>query len=589
MSHQDQVSLQQPLLEILSELVQKAMESSNIPARFSALVSVSRREGFGDFQANGAMGAAKQLKKNPREIAEQIKTALHADSQANEILDAIDVAGPGFINLTVKKTFLSDALSDLVCLRQQEAKTVVVDYSSPNLAKEMHVGHLRSTIIGDAMVRVLERLGHKVIRQNHVGDWGTQFGMLIAELKEQLEDGEAAQLALKDLETFYQQAKKHFDEDENFAKTSRDYVVKLQAGDPEVLKLWEEFRRVSLNHAQEVYDILDVTLNESHVFGESEYNKDLASIVDLLLTRGIARRDQGAVVVFIDSLKDKNGEPSVCIVQKQDGGYLYSTTDLAGIQYRSKTLNADRVLIFTDARQSLHMKQVFAVAEMAGLKADKTSLEHMPFGTMMGKDGKPFKTRTGGTVKFMDLLQEAKERAAVLVRDKNPDLPQHEIDTIAHQVGIGSVKYADLSKTRTNDYIFDWDSMLSFEGNTAPYMQYAVARISSLFDKAEGKGLNDIEQTPLHIEDPTEKALALTLCQYPLVVEQMAADGFPHSLCHYLYDLAGKFSSFYEHCPILKENVEPQTAKSRLRIALFTHQTLQEGLKLLGISTMDKM
>lgn len=582
------ISYQQPLTLILEALVIRAMRNADIPSRFPALVNISRREGFGDFQANGAMGAAKQLKANPRELAESIVEHLKADQQATEVLETIDVAGPGFINLTVSLSFLSRHLNALISLPRQDAQTIVVDYSSPNLAKEMHVGHLRSTIIGDAVVRVLERLGHKVIRQNHVGDWGTQFGMLIAQLKESLVGGKAG-LALKDLEAFYQQAKKHFDEDDAFAAQARDYVVKLQGGDTEVLELWKEFRRVSLDHAREVYDVLNVTLEDEHVFGESEYNDALPRIVDSLLDKNVAQYDQGAVVVFIDSLKDKNDEPSVCIIRKKDGGYLYATTDLAAIEYRSKNLNADRILIFTDARQSLHMKQVFAVAELGDLKQDKTQLEHHPFGTMMGKDGKPFKTRTGGTVKFMDLLNEAKERAEKLIKEKNTSLSPEQIKDVAQKVGIGSVKYADLSKTRTNDYMFDWDSMLSFEGNTAPYMQYAVARLNSIFDKADEKDESLLLDNSLKICEPSEKVLALSLCQYPTVVAQMALDALPHSLCHYLYDLAGKFSSFYEHCPILKDEVDQHTAKSRLLLAKHTHEVLNEGLSLLGIQTMQKM
>ncbi|MCV6604576.1 MAG: arginine--tRNA ligase, partial [Porticoccaceae bacterium] len=472
-------------------------------------------------------------------------------------------------------------------IASETPQTVVVDYSAPNLAKEMHVGHLRSTIIGDAVVRALEFSGHKVIRQNHMGDWGTQFGMLIAELEEQLGEGEQAELALKDLESFYQQSKKHFDNDADFAQKARDYVVKLQGGDAHCLALWQQFINISVQHSEEIYRALNVTLNHDHIKPESAYNDALPGVIKTLEEKGLAVDDDGAKVVFLEELADKNGNPSPMIVQKSGGGYLYATTDLAALDYRCNQLNADRILLFIDARQSLHMKQVITTGRKAGFASEQMSFEHHAFGTMMGADGKPFKTRTGGTVKLADLLEEAVQRATQLVAEKNPDMPSELRSEVARKVGIGAVKYADLSKTRTNDYIFSWDSMLSFEGNTAPYLQYAYARIHSIFRKAEV--LPQQLSGAIHIAEPQEKVLALKLLQFDEAVQQVAAEAYPHVLCNYLYELASLYMSFYEHCPVLRSDVDDNTRSSRLLLCRHTAMVLAKGLDLLGIEVMEQM
>ena len=560
-----------------------AMQALDIPSECSPLLNLSGKPQFGDYQANGAMGAAKKLKTNPRELAQKIVQQV----DLTEIAEKTEIAGPGFINITLKNQYIADCLKHCLDAADIQPKNVVIDYSGPNLAKEMHVGHLRSTIIGDALARVLDYQGHNVIRQNHMGDWGTQFGMLIAELELQLSQGDQAELALSDLEVFYQQAKKHFDADPEFADTARAYVVKLQSGDPKCLKLWQQFIDVSVAHNTEIYNKLNVGLNSEHIKPESAYNDQLQGIVDDLCNRQLAVESDGAKVVFLQQLADKKGDPSPMIVQKSGGGFLYATTDLAALKYRAATLNADRILYFIDARQSLHMKQVFATALQANYANSSISLEHHAFGTMMGSDGKPFKTRSGGTVKLADLLQEAVERAEKLVSAKNPDLGDNEIKDIARKVGIGAVKYADLCKTRTNDYIFDWDSMLSFEGNTAPYLQYAYTRIFSIFRKA------DIQlegfSADVSISQPEEKQLALKLLQFNEVVNQVAEDCYPHSLCSYLYELSSLFMSFYEHCPILKPEIAPETAQSRLQLCAYSASILQKGLDLLGIEVMEKM
>lgn len=571
------------------------MAHAGISSDYSAHVTPSKNPKFGDYQANGAMAAAKAMKTNPRELATKIVDSLTLDG----IAEKIEIAGPGFINIHLDQAWLAEQASTasaderLGVPLKAHAQTVVVDYSAPNLAKEMHVGHLRSTIIGDAITRVLAFLGDNVIRQNHVGDWGTQFGMLIAELEDQLEEGEAAELALKDLEGFYQQSKKHFDSEPEFANRARDYVVKLQSGEAHIRSLWEKFKNISLTHNQEIYEKLNVTLTHEHVRGESHYNDDLSVLVNELKAQKLAVEDQGAQVVFLEELADKNGDPSVAIIQKNDGGYLYATTDLAAMRYRSNTLKAERLLYFIDDRQSLHMKQVFAIARKAKFVDENISLEHHAFGKMLGADGKPFKTRTGGTVKLAALLQEAVERAEQLVLEKQKELApedqlsKSDIALIAESVGIGAVKYADLAKTRTNDYVFDWEAMLKFEGNTGPYMQYAYTRIQSIFRKAGV--VAEQHSAEIRLQEKQERALVLKALQFAEVVQQVGEEAYPHTLCTYLYDLASSFMSFYEACPILKEGVEPDLRDSRLQISKVVAMTLKMGLDLLGIRVMEKM
>ena len=626
----------------------------------------------GDFQINGVMGAAKKAKQNPRELAQKVAEAL----AGNAVIESAEVAGPGFINLRLRPEFLAQnihaALNDtrFGIAETDKPQTVVIDYSSPNLAKEMHVGHLRSSIIGDSISRVLEFMGNTVIRQNHVGDWGTQFGMLVAYLVEQQKDNAAFELA--DLEQFYRAAKVRFDEDPAFADTAREYVVKLQGGDETVLALWKQFVDISLSHAQAVYDTLGLKLRPEDVTGESKYNDDLQPVVDDLVQKGLAVEDDGAKVVFLDEFKNKEGEPAAFIVQKQGGGFLYASTDLACLRYRIGRLKADRLLYVVDHRQALHFEQLFTTSRKAGYLPENVKAEFIGFGTMMGKDGKPFKTRSGDTVKLVDLLTEAVERATALVKEKNPrnemedwadlanDLLQDVIDLeetkkeiaefevefnqngdsdiqyssqledselakikenllqakksaestiisddgtirsrrspeyhsetarkdiakIARAVGIGAVKYADLSKNRTSDYVFDWDAMLSFEGNTAPYLQYAYTRVQSVFRKA---GEWDAA-APTVLTEPLEKQLAAELLKFEDVLQSVADTAYPHYLATYLYQTATLFSRFYEACPILKS--EGATRNSRLQLAKLTGDTLKQGLDLLGIDVLDVM
>ncbi len=569
------------------------MTDAGLPEGTNPAISQSTKPQFGDYQANGVMGAAKKLKTNPRELATKVVDALTPELVDSGIAEKIELAGPGFINIHLSKQWLSQQLGQassdekLGVSQREQPLNVVVDYSAPNLAKEMHVGHLRSTIIGDAVVRALEFRGDKVIRQNHMGDWGTQFGMLLAHLSDKLEANEVAETALADLENFYREAKIRFDEEEGFADRAREYVVRLQGGDADCLKLWQQFIDISIHHSEEIYNKLNVTLTREDIMGESAYNPDLPVVIDELMAKNIAVEDQGAKVVFIEEMANKEGEPSVFIVQKSGGGYLYATTDLSACRYRSNDLKADRIIIFTDARQALHFKQVEIVARKAGFLPDSVIYDHCPFGMMMGDDGKPFKTRTGGTIKLADLLDEAVTRATDLIKDKNPEMPAEQLDEVARKVGIGAVKFADLSKNRTSDYIFNWKTMLSFEGATAPYLQYAYSRIQSIFTKA---GINQ-SQLPAQasIEAPQEKALALKLLQLEEVLDAVISEGTPNLLCNYLYELASLYMSFYEACPILKDGIDEQTKLSRLALCQSIANTLNKGLDILGIEVMERM
>lgn len=546
------------------------------------VLQTAKNPDFGDYQINGVMAAAKKRGENPRALAQKIA----ADLPDTRIASA-EAAGPGFINLRLAPDFLAQqvraALADVrLGIGLPEAgETVVIDYSSPNLAKEMHVGHLRSTIIGDSLNRLLSFLGARVIAQNHVGDWGTQFGMLVAYLAEQ--QAQTAHFALNDLEDFYRRAKIRFDEDAAFADTAREYVVRLQQGDGAVLALWRQFVGISLAHAQNVYDRLGVLLTPDDVMGESRYNDDLQPCVDDLLAMGIARDDNGTKLVDLPDITDREGKAGVYIIQKQDGGFLYATTDLACLRHNIAHCAPTRLLYVTDARQALHFKALFQTARRAGWLPEGVRAEHIPFGTMMGEDGRPFKTRSGGTVKLLELLDEAERRARDLVKEKNPQMDAAAAEEIAHTVGIGAVKYADLSKNRSSDYIFSWENMLAFDGNTAPYLQYAYTRTAAVLRQAGGAEV----QAAFSFGEDAEKRLALALLQTEEVLAAAAESCQPHFIAAHLYQIATLFSRFYEHCPVLSA---PEPAKSaRLALTRLSGATLKLGLGLLGIGVLEEM
>ncbi len=549
----------------------------------------SQQPKFGDYQANVAMGLARRVGGKPRDVAEAIVAALNVD----EMCEKVEVAGPGFINLTMRPDHLAAALTaveadDRLGIEQAaESQTVVVDYSAPNVAKEMHVGHLRSTVIGDAVVRLLDGVGHRVIRQNHLGDWGTPFGMLIEHLVDIGARPDGTTPSIGDLDTFYREARTKFETDSGFAERARARVVTLQGGDETTLALWRALVEESRHHFEAVYERLGVLLSAEDIRGESFYNPLLDETVEELEALGLLVVDQGALCAFPPGFVGREGQPLPVIVRKADGGYGYDATDLAALRFRVRELGAQRIVYVVDARQSQHFAMVFAVAEQAGWLADGRRAEHVAFGTVLGPDGRPFKTRTGGTVKLVELLEEAVQRAGAVVAENGRDLDADERTAVAAAVGIGALKYADLANDRLRDYAFDWDRMLSFDGNTAPYLQYARARICSIFRRAgdEGPGVG---AGAVVIEDPTERSLALQLLSFDGAVQQSAELLQPHRLCTYLFDLASAFTTFYEHCPVLRAGSEQQRS-SRLALCQLTAAILERGLALLGIESPDRM
>lgn len=564
------------------------------------LVGPSQTDKFGDYQSNAAMSLAKLVgektgqKTNPRAVAEQILANLDLGGLSDSPPDNSWIAGPGFINVRLSPRWVAEQLAAaavderLGVEKVESPQTVVVDYSGPNIAKELHVGHLRSTIIGDACGRVIEFQGHHVVRQNHLGDWGTPFGMLIANLQDrQAGAGQDSpgpvDTNLSDLEAFYVEAKKRFDVEPAFQERARQNVVKLQSGDPGALAMWRMLVDKTRDSYLPLYHRLGVLLTPEHERGESFYNDRLAPVVNELKMAGIAGESEGATVVFVAGFENP------LIIEKTGGGYLYGTTDLAAVRYRIVELKANRIVYFVDARQGHHFQQVFATAKRAGWGGGKVSTEHAAFGTMLGPDGRPFQTKAGGTVKLKDLLDEAEERAFALVTGKNPDLPEDQRRSIAHAIGIGGVKYSDLSKDRTSDYTFSFDAMLATDGNTAPYMQYAYARVRSIFRKAAERGIDYAgpENATIVPDAGQELALAKQILRFGETVEVVGRELKPHLLCAYLYDLAGKYSTFYEACPVLTSG-EP-TRTSRLALVDLTARTLAQGLELLGIEHPEQM
>ena len=545
----------------------------------------TKDKNHGDFATNIAMLLAKSMRKKPLEIAQIIIDKI----ESSDKIAKIEIAPPGFINFYLSKDYLSKSLKhmlndDRLCVAKvKQPLNIVVDYSAPNVAKEMAVHHIRSTVIGDSVVRVLEFLGHNVIRANHIGDWGTQFGMLIAylELKEQ---EQCNNLNLSDFEAFYRDAKALYDQDEAFAVKARAYVVKLQGGDKYCYDMWQKLVHMTMQQNQAIYDRLDVTLTQKDIMGESLYNDMLPGIVQDLEAKGLAVVDDGAVVVYLNEFKNKEGNPLGVIIRKQDGGYLYATTDLACVKYRVEKLKADAILYFIDSRQHQHLEATWTIARKANYAPANVKIEHEAFGMMLGRDGKPFKTRTGGTVKLKDLLDEAEHRVAKMLEQRQASYPEDIKAQIIHNIAIGAVKYADLSKNRLTDYIFDWDLMLSFDGNTAPYLQYAYSRIASIFRKANC----ELDYT-ITISNEYEEELGNKLLAFADVVNNVANKAMPHLLCTYLFELAGLFMRFYEACPVLKEGVSEQDKQSRLALCALTMRTLKQGLALLGINVMEQM
>jgi arginyl-tRNA synthetase len=559
-----------------------------------ALVRPTTDARHGDYQLNGVLPLAKQLKKNPRELAESVARGLLTEPA----IETAEVAGPGFVNLRLRDDWLAERLSEALRDRERDGvprterpERVIVDFSGPNIAKQMHVGHLRSTIIGDSLVRTLRFLGHEVIGDNHLGDWGTQFGLLIVGMRTFGDEAALASEPIVELERIYKQASERAKTDEAFAAAARAELAKLQAGDPENTALWQRFVEVTKQELDKVYERLDVRFDTW--YGESFYHSMLEGVVQLLKEKGIAREDQGAVCVFFNELEgapaDLKKQKEPLIVQKQDGAFLYSTTDLATLRYRREVQGADRVIYVVDMRQSLHFKQVFAVANLLGWGSMRC--EHLGFGSVLGRDGKPLKTRDahGKAITLASLLDEAEQRALTRLREGKSegkiDLSDEELVSIARAVGIGAVKYADLHQNRASDYQFDFDKMITFQGNAGPYMQYAYARVKSIFRRG---GVDpDALAGKVVLEAPEERVLGRVLARFGEVIHQAGESGLPHLISDHLYELARAYSTFFEACPVLKS--EGNTRESRLALCALTARQLQRGLGLLGIAVVERM
>lgn len=574
----------QQLKDVLLAAMAKAFGDDVTDA--DPMLSPANNPKFGDYQANLAMKLGKRLGKPPREVAQAVVDQI----ETGALIEKLEIAGPGFINLHLSKDALTAAAlalfqDDRLGVPTLDApQTVVVDYSSPNVAKEMHVGHLRSTVIGDAIARVLTFQGHDVIRQNHVGDWGTQFGMLIEHLTE---TGQAEQESLGDLTKLYKQSKARFDAEPDFAERAKKRVVALQGGDEATLTAWKKLVTQSATYFASIYERMGVLLEPGDIRGESFYNDKLPGVIDRLKQDGKLETSQGAGVVFVDGFSDKDGNPLPMIVQKSDGGYLYATTDLAAIQYRVDELQASRIVYVTDARQAQHFAMAFKAAQGAGW-LEQASLEHVPFGTVMGEDGKPFKTRDGDVVRLVDLIDEAESRAIAVCKDKNPELAGDEAEHVGNVVGLGSLKYADLSSDRVKDYKFSWERMLALDGNTAPYLINAYVRVHGIFRKGE---IDFALFTADHVqvEEPAEKVLVLKLMQFGSTVDSVADSLEPHRMCNYLYELASAFHKFFESCPVLRSDVSDDVRQGRLALCKLVALTLERGLGLLGIGVVERM
>ncbi len=579
--------------EQLNSIFAKALSDlfPNVDLPVPLIVTASNPK-FGDFQCNVALPLAKTLGQPPRAIAEKIVQAVDLTG----ICESLEIAGPGFINLKLTHEYLVAQIKAiqidprLGIEKVSPSEKVIVDFSSPNIAKEMHVGHLRSTIIGDAIARILEFRGYDVLRLNHVGDWGTQFGMLITYLKEAYPSAlvESDALDLGDLVNFYRKAKVRFDEDEDFKKVSQQAVVTLQSGDPESLKAWQLLCEQSRREFQIIYQLLDIKLTER---GESFYNPFLPEVVSYLDSVGLLQEDQGAQCVFLEGFTNKDGNPLPLIIQKSDGGYNYATTDLAALKYRTQTDQAQRIIYVTDAGQANHFAQVFQVARKSGILPENVEVIHVPFGLVKGEDGKKLKTRSGDTIRLKDLLNEAVSRSrqdleARLVEENRQETPEF-IGQVAKTVGIAAVKYADLSQNRISDYIFSYDKMLALQGNTAPYMLYAYARIKSISREGQINFAELNENTTIIFNDSTELELAKALLQLSEIIKEVEKSLLPNRLCDYLYELSKKFNKFYENCPVLK--AEENIKTSRLILCDLTARTLELGLSLLGIPLLDRM
>ncbi len=574
---------------VLAPLVSAAIERAFGPELRGA-DPVLRPSQYADVQVNAALALAKRLGLAPREVAARIVEHLDVDT----ICETVEVSGPGFLNLTLRDSWVAAQVDALAAdprlgVPLQEPQTIPIDYSAPNVAKEMHVGHLRTTVVGDTLARTLEHLGHRVVRQNHIGDWGTPFGMLIEHLLDVGDDSPEAHLVETDPNAFYQAARAKFDGDEAFATRARARVVALQAGDPATLEVWRRLVGLSTVYFNTIYHRLGITLTDADLAGESTYNDDLAAVCDELVEAGLAVESEGALCVFLDGYTGREGKPQPLIVRKSDGGYGYATSDLATVRRRVRTLGADRMLYVVGAPQALHLEMVWATARKAGWLPDDVEVVHVRIGNVLGEDRKILRTRSGAPLRLMALLDEAVAAARAVLDEQQPPLDEATRDTVAPQVAMAAVKYADLSVAHDSEYVFDLERMVAPTGNTGPYLQYAAARIHSIFRTAGlSPDADSVAAAPIDVVEPAERVLALALLELGPVVADVGRHLEPHRLCGYLSSLAQAFSQFYEHCPVLKAD-DDRVRASRLALSATTLRVLVTGLDLLGIESPERM
>lgn len=565
--------------------VQKAMISYGLSKDYNPQICKSNKLHLCDYQANGIISLAKKMNMVPLELSSLIVKNI----KKKDLFEKVQVVYPGFINFTISKNWIANKINNINLLKKivfvdkKKSKKIIIDYSSPNIAKEMHVGHLRSTVIGDAIARTLKFLGHNIIKINHLGDWGIQCGIIMAIL----DYNKKKKIKLSKLNKLYQKAKKKYDEDKEFANIANDYLIKLQSGEKNCTNIWKKIVHITIKENKKIYNNLNVSLTDQDIIAESFYKKMLPNIIDDLKNKKIAVEKDGATIVFLKNFKNKLGEPMGVIIRKRNGSYLYSTIDIASLKYRCEVLKADRILYFVDSRQKQYLMQILEISKQAGYIDNTTLFEHHSFGMILGQDGKPFKTRSGKSIKLCELIKEAIKRASCLIKKRNYYINKQKLSYLSNVIGVGAVKYFDLSKNRNTNYIFNWGNILNFEGNTSPYIQYAYTRILSIIKKSNIKINKNLNKFEFFIQTKEEKNLGLHLLQFEEILQLVSVECMPHILCNYLYDLACIFSNFYENCKILSS--DKKIFLSRLKISYLTAKTLKIGLNILGIRTVKKM
>ncbi|WP_343155272.1 arginine--tRNA ligase [Buchnera aphidicola (Kurisakia onigurumii)] len=573
--------------KILYKTIIQSFEKIGINKKYDPIISRTNTEYRGQYQANGIIKISKIEKKDPKKLSNKIINLI----KSKKIFKKVFYTKPGFINFIINPEWISEKLNIILKknnlhIKKKKKETIVIDYSSPNIAKEMHIGHLRSTVLGDSFAKLASFLGHKVIKVNHIGDWGTNFGIILAFYKEKKINLSNLTKNLKNIEKHYIIAKKKFDNDKKFANLSQKYNLKLNKNNINCKKIWKKIVSYSIKKNNVIYKKLNISLKNKHIKGESAYHHMLPEIIEDLLKKKIAKKIDGSVVVILKKFKNRIGKPMGIIIQKKDSSFLYSTIDIACLKYRCSILNANRIIYYTDSRQSQYLQQIILIAKMAGYIPNNTIIEHHTFGMVLSKNNKPFKTRDGNNIKLIHLIKEAEKRAYSITKTKNSNLKPKEIISISKKIGIGSIKYSDLSKNRITNYIFDWKTMLTFEGNTAPYMQYTFTRITSIFNKIS----YDIKKIkyPIILLEKYETELSLKILQFEEIIDESFKKGYMHLLCLYLYNLSVHFSIFYEQCPILK-NSNKKIKYSRIKLCFLTSTILKIGLKILGIPTINFM